>query len=104
VGNIYANDALFIAGISPARPAHSLTEAEVARVLKGLEQVLEEGLRLRGASDNTYVDLYGKKGGYQNKIKVYKKRGEDCPNSCGGTIEYCKINGRGTFFCKNCQN
>ena len=103
VGNIYANDALFLSRIHPARPGHSLSRDEAALLLESLEAVLTEGLRLRGASDNTYRDARGQKGGYQDHFKVYGRTGEPCLHGCGTLIQYEKVGGRGTFFCNTCQ-
>lgn len=103
VGNIYANEALFLAGIDPRRKANSLSEAEVEKILHCLGDVLAEGLKYRGASDNTYVDLYGNKGKYQEHFRVYARKGHSCIK-CGGQIHYTKVNQRGTFFCPKCQS
>ena len=104
VGNIYANDALFLAGINPKRPSKSLSEPELQCLLTCLKDVLNESLKARGASDNTYIDLYGQKGGYQNHFKVYGRKGLPCLNQCGENVQYIKLNQRGTFYCARCQS
>lgn len=103
VGNIYANEALFLAGIDPQRPAKSLNSGEQSGLYEALEQVLKEGIKYRGASDNTYLDAQGQKGHYQEHFRVYARAGKPCPNRCVGTIKRVVLGGRGTFFCERCQ-
>ena len=102
IGNIYANDALFLAKINPSRPANDLSVQEGARLFEALETVLKAGLKYRGASDNHYLDAFGKKGQYQNHFLVYGRTNQPCPN-CQGKIERKMIGGRGTFWCSACQ-
>lgn len=103
VGNIYANEALFLASIDPKRPAKSLSLREQAKLYESLEQVLKEGLKYRGASDQAYLDALGQKGHYQEHFRVYAQAGKPCPNKCGGIIRRIALGGRGTFFCPKCQ-
>ena len=102
VGNIYANDALYLAGIRPQRVADSLNGKEVVRLLSAIKSVMERGLELNGASDNSYVDALGKKGEYQNEFLVYGKTKGKCPE-CQCQLEYGKVGGRGTWWCGQCQ-
>lgn len=104
IGNIYANDALFEAGILPTRPAKSLKNKETEKLKNSIIEVLEDGIKYGGSSagDEAYVKPDGTKGNYQNHARVYQKDGEKCPR-CGGIIQRMKIRGRGTFFCPNCQ-
>jgi len=104
VGNIYANEALFEAGIDPRRQAASLTDKETSLLFAGIEKVLTEGLHYRGttANDDKYVDAYGKKGQYQEHLRVYGREGLPCPK-CQGKIQRIALGGRGTFFCPACQ-
>jgi len=103
VGNIYANEALFLAGIDPKRPAKSLSPSEQTRLYETLEQVLKEGIKYRGASDNSYLDAQGQKGRYQEHFRVYGQTGLPCPGRCGDRIKRITLGGRGTFFCPSCQ-
>lgn len=106
VGNIYANEALFLAGIAPHKRARDLAQKEpekVEKLYKALEQVLKEGIKYRGASDQAYLDAFGQKGKYQEHFRVYAQEGKPCPNKCGGTIKRMSLGGRGTFFCPKCQ-
>jgi formamidopyrimidine-DNA glycosylase len=102
IGNIYANDALFIAKIHPQRPANSLTPTEQKSLFQAIEQVLKKGIEVGGASEWSYVDALGQSGKYQNFFQVYRKHGQPCPR-CGTIIETIRMGGRGTFFCPGCQ-
>ena len=102
VGNIYANDALFLAKIDPRRPAKKITEKEAEKLLKAIETVLKAGIKYRGASDQYYLDALGRKGAYQEHFLTYGRDGKKCFD-CGGEIKRLKIGGRGTFYCPRCQ-
>lgn len=102
VGNIYANEALFLAKIDPRKKAKSLTGEEKKKLFEALEQVLKLGLKYRGASDQYYLDAFGKKGSYQNHFLVYQSRGQKC-SKCGSIIKRINLGGRGTFYCPGCQ-
>jgi len=103
VGNIYASEALYLAGIHPQRPAKSLTEEEIAKLFKAMKQVINRGIELGGTTfDGKYVNVDGLAGGYQNEMKVYGMEGAKCVN-CEGTVKRVKLGGRSTFFCENCQ-
>lgn len=103
VGNIYANDGLWKAGINPKRTANSLRLTEVTKLRKSLCSVLERGLATGGASDNTYRDFYGGQGSYQTEFLVYGRTGEPC-NKCGLALKRIVVGGRGTWICENCQS
>jgi formamidopyrimidine-DNA glycosylase len=102
VGNIYANDGLWLAGIDPRRKANSLKLSEVKKLRASLCQVLERGLAVGGASDNSYRDFYGGRGGYQNEFLTYGRTGDPC-NNCGLALQRIVVGGRGTWMCKKCQ-
>lgn len=102
VGNIYANDALYLAKINPKRRSATVSKKESNLLLKKLQKVLEEGIKWRGASRINFRDIYGQKGEVQEHFHVYDREGERCQN-CGGNIEKFKLGGRGTYFCPNCQ-
>lgn len=104
IGNIYANDALFEAGILPTRPAKSLKKEEIEKLKNSIMEVLEDGIKSGGSSagDEAYIKPDGTKGKYQDHARVYQKDGQKCLR-CGGIIKRMKISGRGTFFCPNCQ-
>ena len=102
VGNIYANDALFLAGIDPRRAANKIFLNEAKKLFNALEKVLKVGLKYRGASDQYYLDARGQKGSYQNHFLVYGKTGQKCLN-CQDKIKRIVVGGRGTFYCPSCQ-
>lgn len=102
IGNIYANDALFYAGIHPLKPAFELRAEEIAKLFEGVEYVLTEGIKAGGASEENYVNAFGQKGFYQEKFLVYKQTGKPC-KKCETPIERIVLGGRGTFFCPTCQ-
>jgi len=102
VGNIYANDALFLAKIDPRRPAKKISEKEAEKLLQAIETVLQAGIKYRGASDQYYLDALGRKGAYQEHFLTYSRDGKKCFD-CGGEIKRLKIGGRGTFYCPRCQ-
>lgn len=102
VGNIYANEALFLAGIHPQRKANTLSGKEVEKLYKSLLSVLKEGIKYGGSSENAYVDALGHFGKMQEHFRVYGKNGGKCPK-CKGVIKRIVLSGRGTFFCPVCQ-
>ena len=102
VGNIYANDALFLAGIDPRRVTNKISLKEAKKLFSALEKVLKAGLKYRGASDQYYLDARGQKGSYQNHFLVYGKTGQKCLN-CQNKIKRIVVGGRGTFYCPSCQ-
>lgn len=103
VGNIYANDGLWEGRIDPRRPACSLTEKEVGKLLASLRLVLERGLATGGASDNSYVNALGEKGSYQKEFRVYKRTNQPCYR-CGTNLKRIVVGGRGTWVCEKCQS
>lgn len=102
IGNIYANDALYLAKIHPTRKANSLKAHERSLLFNCIEEVIRRGIKERGASENSYVSPDGSEGNYQNIALVYGKKGKQCKR-CKTIIEKIKLGGRGTFFCRNCQ-
>lgn len=102
MGNIYANDALWLAKINPSKPANKLSETAVKALHTAMIQVLKRGIELGGASESTYKHINGMGGKYQEEFLVYKKVGEECVR-CGVVIEKIKIGGRGTYWCRGCQ-
>ncbi|OGY13042.1 MAG: hypothetical protein A3A58_03300 [Candidatus Blackburnbacteria bacterium RIFCSPLOWO2_01_FULL_41_27] len=103
MGNIYANDALFLAGIDPRRPAKSLSTNEAKKLYQSIEEVLRRGLKYGGSSEFTYVNVLGETGEYQKHFLVYGFYKKPCVK-CSGKISVIKLGGRGTFFCPHCQN
>jgi formamidopyrimidine-DNA glycosylase len=104
IGNIYANDALFLAKILPDRPVDSLSDKEIKVLIKSIKEVINKGIKYGGASasDDKYVNVSGLGGKYQEHFLVYQRAGQKC-NVCGSLIKKTKIGGRGTFYCSVCQ-
>lgn len=102
LGNIYVNDALFLAGIRPERKSDSLSKTEVKKLHDAVIKVIKLGIKYGGASASNYVNVSGLGGTYQDHFLVYKREGKECLK-CGTKIQKIKLGGRGTFFCPNCQ-
>jgi len=102
IGNIYANEALFLAGIDPRRPANEVSLEEAEKLYHSLEKALRAGIKYRGASDQYYLDALGKKGAYQEHFLVYGRTNKKCFH-CPDKIRRIVVGGRGTFYCPTCQ-
>jgi formamidopyrimidine-DNA glycosylase len=102
VGNIYADESLFHAGIRPARHAGRLTRAELARLREALIKVLKESIQSGGSSVSDYVDADGVAGFFQLQHHAYSRTGHPCL-ICGTPIKRIVIGGRSTHFCPKCQ-
>ncbi|GIW69820.1 MAG: formamidopyrimidine-DNA glycosylase [Patescibacteria group bacterium] len=102
LGNIYANEALFLAGINPKTKASLINEKQAEKLCESIRRVLEEGIKFGGSTleDKMYVDPYRKEGKYQEHFKIYSQN--KCPR-CGENVVFLKMSGRGTYFCPNCQ-
>lgn len=98
IGNIYADESLFDAGILPTRPAGSLTAEECGRLRDSIRKTLEHAIEQNGSS----FDWAYKGGHFQNEFRVYQRKGEPCP-VCGTPIEKITAAQRGTHFCPVCQ-
>ncbi|MBM7624605.1 bifunctional DNA-formamidopyrimidine glycosylase/DNA-(apurinic or apyrimidinic site) lyase [Sporohalobacter salinus] len=102
LGNIYVDEALFISQIHPLRKADTLTEQEIENLYHAIRQVLTEGIKHRGTTKWDYVDASGQAGSYQNYLRVYDRKGEEC-NRCAAALEKIKVGGRSSYFCPQCQ-
>jgi len=102
VGNIYADESLFRAGIRPRKAAGRLTRAELDRLHKSLQEVLAKAIQLGGSSVSDYVDADGVRGFFQLEHKVYGRAGEDCLD-CGKPLKKLVVGGRTTVYCPTCQ-
>ncbi len=102
VGNIYADEALFRAGIHPLRPAGTLTAAQHARLREGVIAALSAGIDARGATIDDFRHVDGLPGSFQNELLVHRREGEPC-GRCGSTIVKMVVAGRGTYVCETCQ-
>jgi formamidopyrimidine-DNA glycosylase len=102
IGNIYANEILFDAGLHPARKTQSLKEAEIKKLYNSIKKILDLATKRFGTTYSAYRTVEGANGGNQNFLKVYQRYGESCVK-CGKPIERTVMNSRSTFFCKKCQ-
>ncbi|MBI5890111.1 MAG: bifunctional DNA-formamidopyrimidine glycosylase/DNA-(apurinic or apyrimidinic site) lyase [Nitrosomonadales bacterium] len=102
VGNIYANEALFRAGIRPQRAAGRLGREDCARLGNSVKEVLRAAIRKGGSSLRDYVDSDGKQGYFQQHYFVYGRTGESC-RRCGSIIRQLRQGQRSTFYCPKCQ-
>jgi formamidopyrimidine-DNA glycosylase len=102
VGNIYADEALFRAGLHPLSPGGSMRPEHHLALRDGVVESLERGLDLGGASIDDYRDARGDAGAMQNEFLVHRRGGEDCPR-CGEPIVRIVVGGRSTYFCPGCQ-
>ncbi|MBM4402058.1 MAG: bifunctional DNA-formamidopyrimidine glycosylase/DNA-(apurinic or apyrimidinic site) lyase [Candidatus Cloacimonetes bacterium] len=102
VGNIYANEALWLAKIHPETQSFSLSVSQLANLFEALQSVLQEALKEGGASDQWYRQIHGEMGQYQNSFKVYQREDEPCL-WCKTPIQRIEVGSRGTFYCPSCQ-
>ncbi len=102
VGNIYADESLFRAGIRPTRRAALLTRGDLERLHKAVKQVLREAIKVGGSSVSDYVDSEGREGFFQLQHRVYLRTGKPCL-VCGTRIKRTIVAGRGTHYCPKCQ-
>jgi formamidopyrimidine-DNA glycosylase len=105
LGNIYTDEALFLAGLHPLRKADTLTAAEVERLYRAIREVLGQAIDSRGTTldDERYLDAEGWPGRYGELLRVYHRAGEPCPR-CGEPIERIVVGGRSTHLCSRCQD
>jgi len=102
IGNMYADEALFAAGIHPLRKADSLSVGEIQKLYRSIRQVLSSAIACKGASVDTYVRPEGQLGRAQLDFGVAHRRGQSCP-VCGALIKRTLVRNRGSYFCPNCQ-
>jgi formamidopyrimidine-DNA glycosylase len=102
VGNIYADEALFLARLHPQLRACDLESHHAEALLEAIVTVLTHAIELRGSSIRDYIGGSGLQGGYQDEFRVYGRTGEACP-SCQTAIEQMRIGGRSAHFCPKCQ-
>jgi formamidopyrimidine-DNA glycosylase len=102
VGNIYADESLFRAGIRPRRRAASLTRQDLHRLFRAVQEVLREAIAKGGSSISDYVDSDGEEGFFQLEHRVYGREGEQCL-VCRTTVKRVVLVGRSSHYCPNCQ-
>ena len=104
IGNLYADEILWAAGLRYDRSSESLSSQEVRRLLRAISETLQEAIKHRGSSlaDEQYRDLFGEVGDFQSQHKVYDREGQPC-RRCRTPIIRVRGNGRSTFLCEQCQ-
>jgi len=102
VGNIYASESLFLAGISPFKPANQINITQAKTLSQSIKEILNAAITSGGSSLRDYVRSSGDVGSFQHKFAVYGRQGKKC-TQCGNIIEKITQNNRSTFFCSNCQ-
>ena len=102
LGNIYADEALWRARLSPVLPANELDPAEVRRLVRAIRAALAMGIDRQGSTLSDYATPEGASGTMQDEFRVYGREGEPCPR-CRTPIAKTRVGGRGTWYCPNCQ-
>jgi formamidopyrimidine-DNA glycosylase len=102
VGNIYADESLFMARLHPTRAGREISRREAQRLRRAIIDVLEEAIAKRGSSIRDFVGGSGRQGEYQREFRVYGQAGEPCPR-CRSPIQCIRLAGRATNFCRRCQ-
>ena len=104
VGNIYANESLFLSGIHPKRRANNIGKKRYQNLAKFIKSTLTNSIEMGGTTLRNFSFTYGKEkiGYFQQSLFVYGRNGEEC-NSCGTVIRRIVLAGRGTFYCSKCQ-
>lgn len=104
VGNIYACEALYAAGLSPKRKSHTIVRDRATRLVAALKEVLEKAIAAGGSSARDYVNASGEQGWFQAQWAVYDREGQPCPAcDCGGGVRRIVQSGRSTFYCPRRQ-
>jgi len=102
IGNIYADEILFLCKINPLRKCNTITEKEAANIIKFTRKVLEEAIKMGGTTIRTYSSVDGIHGLFQQKLLVHGKDNGICPE-CHSKIQKIRVGGRGTYYCEKCQ-
>lgn len=102
VGNIYATEIVFAAGVRPARRTGRLSRAELARIVDATRQILRQAIDSRGTTFRSYRDARGRPGAFAERLKVYGREGKPC-YVCGTRVRNVRLGQRASFFCPRCQ-
>ena len=102
VGNIYAIEACYYAGVRPTRRVFTLTNKEISRLYTAVKFVLTRAIQKKGSSPNSFIDAYGEPGRYVPSLKIYSRSGELCFR-CKSLIKSISMGARGTTYCPTCQ-
>lgn len=102
IGNIYADEILHRAGLSPWRAGGTLSGAEIGRLTRAIPAVLGQGVADGGTTIRDYLDGRGEQGRHQQRLRVYGRQGQAC-SRCGAVLKKGRLGGRGTHYCPQCQ-
>ena len=102
IGNIYASESLYLAGIDPRRPANQIRDHELARLVPAIKKTLRAAIRAGGSSLRDYVSCEGGLGDFQTRHMVYAQQDKPCA-TCGSPIKMLRQAGRTTYYCPHCQ-
>ena len=102
IGNIYADESLYLAGISPFRKAKTIKKSELIKLKESIVRVLKKSIGSGGTTFSDFRDLEGENGNFGLQTNVYRRTGEEC-RKCRNLIEKQKIAGRSTHWCSKCQ-
>lgn len=102
VGNIYASEALYMARVTPLRPAGKLKRSEAEKLVSCIREILTAAIEAGGSTISNYRNSKGESGSFQDRFAVYDRKAAPCP-SCGSPIRALVIAGRNTFWCSKCQ-
>ena len=102
IGNIYADEILFLSKINPKKRGGDLTDENLKEIIINTRKVLEQAIEQKGTTIRSYTFEEGVAGNFQNNLSVHKREGEKCL-CCNGIIKRIKIGGRSTYYCENCQ-
>ncbi|MDD3885868.1 MAG: bifunctional DNA-formamidopyrimidine glycosylase/DNA-(apurinic or apyrimidinic site) lyase [Victivallaceae bacterium] len=102
IGNIYATETLFAAGISPERVAGALTRPECDRLVREAKRILLRSIEMGGSTISDFLNVDGSEGKFARELLIYGKRGGVCP-VCGSAIKIVRLGGRSSFYCPKCQ-
>ena len=102
IGNIYADEILFLSKINPETPGKNLTNKNLLDIIENTKIILEKAISLGGTTIHTYTSVDGVTGRFQQELLVHNKEKQPCPN-CQTSIIKITVNGRGTYYCQKCQ-
>jgi formamidopyrimidine-DNA glycosylase len=103
IGNIYADEILFDAGLHPRRKANTLSDEEWRALYQAIRKNLAAGVQHRGTTVRLYRDVLNRPGEHQNYLRVFEKHGESCPQGCDGEVVREGVGGRPSHYCPACQ-
>ncbi len=103
IGNIYASEVLFKAGVLPTHKGGAITLDQAKKIVQAIKDILPKAIAMGGTTIRDFSGADGKAGEFATFLQVYNRKGESCPK-CGATIEQLVISNRSTYFCPNCQH